>query len=161
MRDCETSWLCPRWCTRPGERFHVPQQPSGANKHGPCYRPDLSKPQTGSTCRREATRDGFAQDRRRNSPALPQLPAPPCPMPCLPPGSSWAAHPHSPARAPGDLSPRAGRSSRRGPVLLRRGRGTLHHTCGIQPSRGQSREWQRMGRIPQETAGTYHAPFVI
>lgn len=31
------------------------------------------------------------------------------------------------------------------------------NVCDVQPSCGQSRERQKTGRIPQETAGTYHA----
>lgn len=39
------------------------------------------------------------------------------------------------------------------------GRDTSKHTCAILPSHGQS--WDQQSRIPQETARTYHAWFII
>lgn len=99
----ETTWLCPRWGHEAGGALSHAAAAIGSQRTQPALSsrseqtPNGQRPQVGGNWG-----GGFAQDRRSNSPAPPQLPAPPLPTPYLPPGTSpasplpklWGIHPH-------------------------------------------------------------------
>lgn len=146
----ETTWLCPRWAHEAGGAL---SRAVAAKERSPRYRPDLNKPRPGSARRWEAI---SGTDSHRTGGETVQLPH--GSRHCLAPRPACLLFSD---RALGCPSPQAERSRRWGPTVLHCGRGTSQHTCDIQPSCGQSWERQRTVRIPQETAGTYHAQFII
>lgn len=105
----EPTWLCPRWAREAGGSLSTchssRREPTNAARaivrisSNPKWAAPADGGQSGWIC--------TGQD-RRNSPAPPQLPAPPCPTTCPSPGSSLAACLCSSIRALRDPSPRAG-----------------------------------------------------